>query len=75
MESEQADVPWQRVQPVSLLFVVISTIRQWIIPLVFGIFSARDGNLVAIGLGSVAFTILFVFAITRYLTLRSLRKS
>lgn len=70
MESEQADVPWQRVQPISLLFVVISTIRQWIIPLVFGIFSARDGNLVAIGLGSLAFTILFGFALTRYLTLR-----
>ena len=70
MESEQPDVPWQRVQPISLLFVMIATLRQWIIPLVFGLFSARDGNLVVIGVGLLAFGILLAFAITRFITLR-----
>jgi putative membrane protein len=70
MESEQNQEPWQRVQPISLLFVVIATLKQWIIPVVFGLFSAREGNLVVIGLGSFAFAIVLAFAITRFLTLR-----
>ena len=70
MESEQAEVPWQRVHPISLLFVVIAKLRQWIIPIVFGLFSARQGGLLAIGMGSVAFAILLGFSIARYLTLR-----
>ena len=70
MESDETNVPWQRVQPISLLFVMIATLRQWIIPLVFGVFSARDGNLVVIGLGLLAFGILLAFAITRFITLR-----
>lgn len=70
MESEHPDVPWQRVHPVSLLFVVISTLRQWIIPLVVGLFSAQQGNWVLVGLGTTGFAILMGFAIVRFLTLR-----
>ncbi len=70
MESDKTDVPWQRVQPISLLFVVVSKLRQWIIPVGVGLFSAREGNLLVISLGLVAFAILLGFAITRYFTLR-----
>jgi putative membrane protein len=70
MESENANIPWQRVHPISLLFLVIAKLRQWIIPLVFGLFSARQGNLLVIGMGVVAFAILLGFSIARYLTLR-----
>jgi len=70
MASEQSNVPWQRVHPVSLLFVVIAKLRQWIVPLVFGLYSARQGNLLVVGLGIVAFAILLGFSIARYLTLR-----
>jgi len=70
MESEQADVPWQRVQPISLLFVVIAKLRQWIIPVVVGVFSAREGNLLVISLGILASAVLLAFAITRFITLR-----
>ncbi len=70
MESEHASVPWQRVQPISLLFVVVAKLRQWIIPVGVGLFSAREGNLLVISMGILAFGILLAFAITRYLTLR-----
>ena len=70
MVSEQIEVPWQRVHPISLLFVVIAKLRQWIIPVAVGVFSVQQGNLLAIGLGLVAFAILLGFAITRFLTLR-----
>ena len=70
MESEHDNVPWQRVHPISLLFVVIAKLRQWIIPIVFGLLGARQGSLLAIGLGIMAFAILLGFSITRFLTLR-----
>ena len=70
MESEPVEVPWQRVHPISLLFVVIAKLRQWIIPVVVGVYSVQQGNLLAIGLGITALAILLGFAITRFLTLR-----
>ena len=70
MGSEQVEVPWQRVHPISLLFVVIAKLRQWIIPVVVGVFSVQQGNLLAISLGITALASLLGFAITRFLTLR-----
>lgn len=70
MESDPVEVPWQRVHPISLLFVIIAKLRQWIIPVVVGVYSVQQGNLLAIGLGIMALAILLGFAITRFITLR-----
>ncbi len=70
MESERPEVPWQRVHPVSLLFVIVAKLRQWIIPLVFGVFSAQQGGFAVIGFAIVAFGLLLAFSISKFLTLR-----
>ncbi len=74
MESDSSptdtEVPWQRLRRISLLFVVVSKLRQWIIPVIVGLFSARQGSYTLIGLGILAFAILLAFAIVRYLTLQ-----
>lgn len=67
---EDVDVPWQRVQPISLLFVVLSKLRQWIIPVVVGLFTVREGNVYIIGIGILAFGILMTSAVTHFITLR-----
>ena len=65
-----AEVPWQRVRPISLIFVIVAKLRQWIIPIVVGLYSAQQGQYVAIGLGILAFGILLAFALVRYFTLQ-----
>jgi len=72
MESESPgvaqEVRWQRVHPISLLFVLIAKLRQWIIPVVVGLFSATQGRWVIFGLGIAAFAILLSFAFVEYFT-------
>jgi len=74
MESDSAvtfpEVPWQRVRPISLLFVIVAKLRQWIIPLVVGLYSAQQGNFVLVGIGIVVFAIVFALALIRYFTLQ-----
>ncbi len=71
-ESENAfpEVPWQRVRPISLVFVIIAKLRQWIIPIVVGLFSAQQGSFLVIGLGVLAFAILLTVSLIRFFTLQ-----
>ncbi len=74
MESEAArsfqEIPWQRVRPISLLFVVVAKLRQWIIPLAVGLYSAQQGNLIFVGIGIIVFALMIVFALIRFFTLQ-----
>ena len=74
MESEAIDahpeVPWQRVRPISLIFVIVAKLRQWIVPIFVGLYSAQQGRLFVIGLGVLAFSILLTFSLIRYFTLQ-----
>ena len=64
------EVPWQRVRPISLVFVIVAKLRQWIIPLVVGLYSAQQGNFILIGVGFVVFALVFAVALVRYFTLQ-----
>ena len=64
------EIPWQRVRPISLVFVIVAKLRQWIIPLVVGLYSAQQGNFILIGVGFVVFALVFAVALVRYFTLQ-----
>ena len=66
----QTELETSYLHPSSLLFTLIAQIRQNIIPAVFAIFGAANGNGVIIVLAIVGFLLTLGFAIARYLTLR-----
>jgi len=56
--------------PTSLLFTLISQIRQNLIPAAIAAYGAAKGNYVLLALAGLGFVLTLAFAITRYLTLK-----
>ena len=56
--------------PSSLIFDLLSHVRDLIIPIMIGVFSAASGNITGIIFASVFFVIAILFSVMRYFTLR-----
>ncbi|QEG22430.1 PH domain-containing protein [Mariniblastus fucicola] len=68
--AETVELETSFLHPSSLVFTVISQLRQNLIPAIIALFGAAKGNYVFIGIAAVIFVLSIVAATVRYLTLR-----
>ncbi len=68
--SSASDLETSYLHPTSLLFTLISQVRQNLIPAAIAAYGAAKGNYVLLVLAGLGFVITLAVAITRYLTLK-----